>query len=282
MNTKLILIEGLPGSGKSTTALMAAEILKQKGIETNLFLEGNLDHPADFDGVAYFSKREWHSLLADFPSIKVLLNEKGFQKDDGYFLPYQKLGSSTPDGFFERVFKHDIYELPLDLNIKLITENWKRFGELATKENKVYIFECCFIQNPVTVGMVKYGASNKMVKDYVLKLQKSIRELNPVLIYINQMDLGYSFKKAIKERPQSWSEDFINYYINQGHGKLNHLAGVEGTIKVLEARRELESEILNELSIRKSIVDNSSFDKILHKSKIEALLTNHLNRKGND
>jgi thymidylate kinase len=56
MNTKLILIEGLPGSGKSTTAGMAAEILKQKGIETNLFLEGNLDHPADYDGVAFFQK----------------------------------------------------------------------------------------------------------------------------------------------------------------------------------------------------------------------------------
>jgi hypothetical protein len=74
------------------------------------------------------------------------------------------LGSSTPDGFFERALKHDIYELPLDLNIKLITENWKRFGDRAKKENMVYIFECCFIQNPVTVGMVKYGASNEMVK----------------------------------------------------------------------------------------------------------------------
>jgi energy-coupling factor transporter ATP-binding protein EcfA2 len=281
MNTKLILIEGLPGSGKSTTAGMAAEILKQKGIETNLFLEGNLDHPADYDGVAFFSKGEWNSLLADFPSIKALLNEKGFQKDVGYFLPYQKLGRSTPDGFFERVLKHDVYELPLDLNIKLIKENWKRFGERAKKEDMVYIFECCFIQNPVTVGMVKYGASNEMVKNYVLALEKSIRELNPILIYINQRDLDYSFKKAIKERPQSWSEGFINYYTIQGHGKLNHLAGVEGTIKVLKARRELELDILNELSIRKSIVDNSSFDKNIHKNAIEALLNNHLNQKGN-
>jgi hypothetical protein len=62
---------------------------------------------------------------------------------------------------------------------------------------------------------------------------------------------------------------------------LNHLAGVEGTIKVLKARRELELEILNELSIRKSIVDNSSFEKNIHKNAIEALLNNHLNQKGN-
>ena len=45
MNAKLIIVEGLPGFGKSTTAKLINEILSQNKIEVELFLEGNLNHP---------------------------------------------------------------------------------------------------------------------------------------------------------------------------------------------------------------------------------------------
>ncbi|MDH6672709.1 hypothetical protein M2277_003371 [Paenibacillus sp. LBL] len=54
--------------------------------------------------------------------------------------------------------KQDVYELLLDLNRRLITERWEAFAEQALHEPVVMIFECCFIQNPVTVGMVKHDA----------------------------------------------------------------------------------------------------------------------------
>ncbi len=40
MNTKLILVEGLPGFGKSTAAALIQEILKERHIPTELYLEG--------------------------------------------------------------------------------------------------------------------------------------------------------------------------------------------------------------------------------------------------
>lgn len=51
--TKLILVEGLPSMGKSTTAEMISELLKEKGMNHQLVLEGTLDHPAEYDGVSY-------------------------------------------------------------------------------------------------------------------------------------------------------------------------------------------------------------------------------------
>lgn len=47
MNTKLIITEGLPGSGKSTTAALIAEILKKQGKRVVCVDEGE-EHPADY------------------------------------------------------------------------------------------------------------------------------------------------------------------------------------------------------------------------------------------
>ncbi|MEK3854507.1 hypothetical protein [Cytobacillus sp. FSL H8-0458] len=274
MDAKLILIEGLPGSGKSTTARLAYEVLKQNGIEAEVYFEGDLSHPADFESVAYFTNDEWQLLLEEFSPFRDQISGNSISEDNGFLLPYKKLGSDIPDAFYEKAFTHDIYELPLEQNIKLITQKWARFARQAENSNKVHIFECCFIQNPLTVGMIKYGAPQTKILDYVLALEHSVKKLNPMLIYINQDNIDYSFKRAIKERPKSWSEGFIHYYTQQGYGKQKHLRGEEGTLKVLIARRQAEEEILKNLTIRKTIINNSAFDEYSHKIALENFLIN--------
>lgn len=45
INTKLILIDGIPGSGKSTTAHFIARLLEKNGIKTKWFHETDTEHP---------------------------------------------------------------------------------------------------------------------------------------------------------------------------------------------------------------------------------------------
>ncbi|WP_404324251.1 hypothetical protein LG298_12210 [Cytobacillus firmus] len=282
MHTKLILIEGLPGSGKSTTARLAYDVLRQNGIDAEVYYEGDLDHPADYESVAFFTNDEWQLLLKEFSPFRDQLSEKSISQDNGFLLPYKKLGSDMPDIFYEKASKHDIYELQLEQNIQLITQKWATFARQAENSNKVHIFECYFIQNPVTVGMIKYGAPQTKLLDYVLALENSVKQLNPMLIYINQDNIDYSFKRAIKERPKSWSEGFIHYYTQQGYGMQNHLNGEEGTIKILKARRQAEEEILKKLTIRKTIINNTAYNEHFHKIALENFLINNPVRKGND
>lgn len=76
METKLILVEGLPGSGKSTTAGMIYKILKKQKVTAELFMEGNLDHPADYEGVAYFTENEFEDLLAESGSLRKVFQDR--------------------------------------------------------------------------------------------------------------------------------------------------------------------------------------------------------------
>ncbi|WP_042197100.1 hypothetical protein [Paenibacillus camerounensis] len=276
MTSKLILIEGLPGSGKTTTAALVQELLTEKKISARLFLEGNLDHPADYDGVSCFEEHEFAELQSSFYKYKDFLNDHIIRRDGRCFLEYRKLqqkaGTEFPDELLKAVVQKDIYEIPLDDNRKLITDKWRKFAAEAADGQDTYIFDCCFIQNPVTVGMIKYGADRQTVTSYVTEIAAIIEPLHPLLIYVTQNDIDRSFNKAVRERPIEWSQGFFEYYTNQGYGAQHQYSGIEGTLQVLKARQQLEAEIYSSLTIAKHKADNSAFDNEGHKQRISEIL----------
>ncbi|EOG8708014.1 TPA: hypothetical protein ACGW5B_003154 [Bacillus paranthracis] len=277
MNTKLIIVEGLPGFGKSTTAKLINEILNQNKIEVELFLEGNLNHPADYDGVSCFNKFEFDRLVSNSGDFKEVLLKRVLKKGSNYLLPYRKIKNEFGDQFSDElcndISRNDIYELPFDKNVELITDKWHDFAEIALEDDKVYIFECCFIQNPLTIGMIKYGEQKEKIINYVMKVAKIIENLNPMLFYVEQDDLEFSFRKALKERNPEWSTGIVDYYTNQGYGKEHNHSGVEGAIKVLEARRNLELEIFDMLKMKKEKINNTKYEIDSYRSMLKDKLT---------
>ncbi|MGM2686624.1 hypothetical protein [Bacillus cereus group sp. BceL004] len=277
MNTKLIIVEGLPGFGKSTTAQLINDILSQNKIEVELFLEGNLNHPADYDGVSCFNKFEFDRLLSNSGDFKEVLLKRVLKKGSNYLLPYRKIknefGDQFSDELFNNISRNDIYELSFDKNVELIAGKWQNFAEIALEDDKVYIFECCFIQNPLTIGMIKYGEQKEKIINYVMKVAKIIENLNPMLFYVEQDNLEFSFRKALKERNPEWSTGIVDYYTNQGYGKEHNHSGVEGAIKVLEARRNLELEIFDMLKMKKEKINNTKYGIDSYRSMLKDKLT---------
>ncbi|HFJ9468629.1 hypothetical protein ACFLKZ_01050 [Bacillus paranthracis] len=273
MNAKLIIVEGLPGFGKSTTAKLINEILSQNKIEVELFLEGNLNHPADYDGVSCFNKFEFDRLVSNSGDFKEVLLKRVLKKGSNYLLPYRKIKNEFGDQFSDElcndISRNDIYELPFDKNVELIADKWNDFAEIALEDDKVYIFECCFIQNPLTIGMIKYGEQKEKIINYVMKVAKIIENLNPMLFYVEQDNLELSFRKALKERTPEWSTGFVDYYTNRGYGKEHNHSGVEGTIKVLEARRNLELEIFDMLKMNKEKINNTKYEIDSYRSMLK-------------
>ncbi|CAM3898915.1 hypothetical protein [Mesobacillus thioparans] len=276
MKAKLILVEGLPGSGKSTTAGLIHELLSENQVSAELYREGNLDHPADYEGVAYFTEEEFEELLKESGGLSKVFQEWVSIKRGRHLLPYMKikneLGSGFPDELFAAISRKDVYELSLEENIAVISESWEEFAKQAAAEEKVYIFECCFIQNPVTVGMIKYGAPEEVTINYVKKLAETVESLNPLLVYVNQEDIEKSFRKAVTERSDDWFNGFVHYYTSQGYGLVNGLIELEGTIDVLKARQELENRILKNLHMPAHILNNSEFDLEKHRDNLKEIL----------
>lgn len=278
--TKLILVEGLPGFGKSTTARLVYDLLKEQNEEAELFLEGDLNHPADFEGVAFFTNSEMKQLLLEHELQSEMLKQHMEEYESGFIIPYQKLQHTldielTPE-LLDSLMKKDIYELPLEQNQYLIKKRWQAFAEQAQKSEKITIFECCFIQNPITVGMVKHNTNKENMIQYITSLENAIEVLNPLLLYVNQDDLKFSFHKAIDERPKEWFDGFVNYYANQAYASENNYTGLEGTLKILEARKQLEMTILDELSIKNEVFNNSNYDIQSYQTTLSDILRKYI------
>ena len=73
--------------------------------------------------------------------------------------------------------------------------------------------------------MIKYGEQKEKIINYVMKVAKIIENLNPMLFYVEQDDLEFSFRKALKERNPEWSTGIVDYYTNQGYGKEHNHSG---------------------------------------------------------
>ncbi|WP_458125924.1 hypothetical protein [Paenibacillus sp. Z3-2] len=278
MARRLILIEGLPGSGKSTIAKMVSEILIGQGKKVQLFQEGDLGHPADYEGVAFYHTGDFEALLTTHEKYREILESNAIAHDQGSLIPYRKMkeqrGIELPNHIVQEIFSRDIYEIPFEQNVKLITEKWQDFTEnvLGTNDDSITIFECCFIQNPLTMGLVKCNQSKEQNVQYVLELGRIIHALKPLLIYIDQKDISYTFEKVVSERPKAWSEGFIDYYTNQGFGQAQGYYGVQGTVQVLQERKKLESEIYGLLQMDKVWLDNSDYDREVCRRKLEKIL----------
>ncbi|PWV99721.1 hypothetical protein DFQ01_11395 [Paenibacillus cellulosilyticus] len=64
---RVILVEGLCGTGKSTLAERLHQYLTLQGISSHFYDEGAPGHPVSLNGHAFFRKEEFAGLLRRYP-----------------------------------------------------------------------------------------------------------------------------------------------------------------------------------------------------------------------
>lgn len=274
---KLIIVEGVPGSGKTTLAAFVKDLLDERGISNRLYCEGNLDHPADFEAVAHFNRSDYESFLSRYASHQQILAQNVMMSGDDCFLGYRKLkledGQTPPDELIAELAKHDVYETPLASDYcRLAAKRWQEFVERAVVAEEVSIFECCFLQNPLTVLLGKHNVAAPDALRHIQRIAKAIKPLQPIVIYLWQQDTRMALEHIAGERPQEWKDFLIAYFTQQEWGKATGANGFEGVIAFYDMRKTIELDLLRQLDITKLLVDNTSYDWIESKKAITTLI----------
>lgn len=263
--TKLVMVEGIPGSGKSTLSQYIQDTLNTHLIESELFLEGNLRHPADYESVACVPNEELDRLRSSyadvFHDIDPFVSLSGNDSLIAYALAQQSAQNEIPSSLYEEIRRYEIYDgIPVEKYCELMVQRWSSFAKNQREKDKLVILECCFLQNPGCALLARHDAGNDRFVQHVLQIAEQIQDLNPILFYLKQPSVRETIERVKTMRPQEWLDFVIWYHTEQDYGKNKGLHGYDGYIQFLEHRRELELHIIEQLPFQTFIMDNSDYD----------------------
>lgn len=238
--TRLYIVEGLPCSGKSSTARFVAETLIAQGKAVRYIDEGTGDHPADY---------EFHACV------------------DGKVIPL----STVPPEMLDAYLPHKIYDgLPWRIEAPLMLDKWRQFVHEAENDT-VFIFNCVLLQNPMCETMMRFNMTEAESAEHIRAIADIIAPMEPTVVYLHNDDIEDSVRRAAAERP-GWLEAVIPYHVNGGYGKAIGASGFDGYIACLRERQFREERILHELPLRAVTVDNPQRDWANAHSELTALL----------
>lgn len=268
MKNRLILIEGIPGSGKTTISKKIKDYLEDKGLKVKLFTEGEA-HPADMAWTAYVPQIEYERLLCDNLEYAEIIKVNTEFQEDYAFVAYTRLGIMQNQNELMKYFAaHEVCDGRVGFEVfkELHFKRWKKFGECAD-DKIIYIFECAYLQNHVNELMGFHSNDIKSISNYMLKLIATVINLKPKLIYLNQPNVKETIERVSKVRIspdksklKDWIDLVIDYVEKSPYGQENQLKGFEGVVKFFQARKEIEFEVMERLPIDKIVIDNPKYD----------------------
>lgn len=277
----LIMVEGLPGTGKSTTAHFLNGWLSKQGRTVAHYPEGRADHPVDFEQVAILSTETFIGLVGAFPAQGDDLIRGAEKVGDSWLVRYgQRRG--WPRELRTRIEEYDVYDgsITPELHTRVLRDSWDSFGDKVAHTSEVYLFECVLLQNPVTALLGRFDLPAEAVEAHIRRLADSVAALEPIVVYLDPGDPAVVLERAAAERPAEWLESVVAYHCGQGYGLARGLQGFDGYVEFMRRRRELELELLPRLGALSLRVEVSDGDWDTHRAEITEFLDRNLGDPG--
>jgi len=244
---KLILVEGLCGTGKSTLAERLHHYLVQQGRSSCFYDEGAEGNPASLNWHAFFREEEYRGFLERYPNTANEIRSRAIKDGSNYLLPYRGVEEfSERNALYAELRSRELCwtDSPIAEQSEftyLIQRHWTRFAELASTTDTVYVLEAVFFQHQIHDLIRHYQASDSQIEQHIHGIADQIAVMNPVLIYLTQ--------PSVREQ-QVW----ISSIRSKPH------FATEQNIKFMENRKRIELRLLDTLSFPTHAIENVNLD----------------------
>lgn len=257
INTKLIIFEGIPGSGKTTTSQLLQKCFIEKGITSNNFIEG-CKHPIDLPFYAYISLSEYDDLILKYEEQAEWLQQNSIVEDKYVLSPYKipepyPLNNILVEYLRSREFCYSSKPIvSFDTFKKVFCRRFKQYVTKMITKNEITIFESVLLQHQIhDINRLYPHIKGDEMVEYLRMIGNILIPLNPVLFYISQDNVRESLKHTafIRSKPKWSTDETIAYY---------------------EKRKELELDTIKNLPFHSVVLNNTNynwdkmFNTILH------------------
>jgi hypothetical protein len=207
--TKIILIEGVSGVGKSTLSKILCDKLCEMGYDAKAYIEFDFDNPIDFYCTAYFKKDDYDNLLMEYSAFSKDIRKNTIFADDVRLIRYYDRETplfSAP--LLDVLCKHEFCWKPKNLvpiyeYTRVYKMVWKQFAKKVSNNFDCLIFDGSLFHHPINDMIRNYRVSNDQATHHVNTLIKTIRNLNPLICYLSSENVSEQLQKARISRNQT-------------------------------------------------------------------------------
>lgn len=276
MNSRLILVEGIPGVGKTTTARKIKAKLIEEGKDVILYEEG-MSHPADMAWNACLKEDEYNDFIKKCSEMwegskKSISKEELISRiqrqtrieDNNVILAYTKI-DFPEDCYWSLIGDVASKEIcdgrkSLDEFRDIHLRRWSKFAEQALLNDNIYIFECAFLQNHIFELLGVYEKSDEEIYLYLKSLLETVESLSPSIVYIEPSSVEDIIIQAANERKSpegsrpDWIDEVANWVSNMNFGKSHNLKGIEGVFYFCKERLRIDKLMIEKLNVPVTII----------------------------
>lgn len=188
--SRLILLEGLPGTGKTTNAYFLYTQMGRHDSAVKWIHEVTRPHPVLFFDEACLSHAAYAAFLAAHPDARPMLDSIAERRKttvgiDLLEVAWQLQGAQK-DVLFQTLRQYDAWNLTLGQRCQAALEKWESFVERAMDGgDTIYILDSALFQYQIFSFLLKDRPYEELER-FVAQLLHIVSPLEPMLIYLHR------------------------------------------------------------------------------------------------
>ena len=214
VDSQLIMLEGLPSTGKTTNARFIHIQLERNDINAEWIHEVAMPHPVLFFDEVGLTYDEYDRFLKVYPKASDVLNKIAVFKKSTVGIHLPEIQWNYKDEIGEEIYQalvaFDAWNFPLDVYKQFALEKWAHFAEKALQNrNKVYIIDSAIFQFQIFTFLFKNRPYEEL-QNFIDQITDIIQPLKPYLIYLYRENTETTIDYLENDRGTSYLEYIWN------------------------------------------------------------------------
>ncbi|HEX6888092.1 MAG TPA: hypothetical protein VF143_08295, partial [Candidatus Nanopelagicales bacterium] len=188
---RLVLVEGIPGAGKTTTATRLAALLRDRAVPAVVHLEGQ-PNPADLAWQWWLPGEEFAQVLASHPQAADELRRCAWVGSTGVAIAYTQVDPAaagpTWPALAAQLADHEPFDgrLSADRFVDLLVTRWSELGRSAPPG--VTILEAAFLQDTLVELLLWAEWDLDRIVPALRRLADAVAPLAPLVVRLSVAD----------------------------------------------------------------------------------------------